>query len=255
MWICTCFSPSVIITSFSRTRHRFFSLLLISFWIRASRAALMAESRMLFSATCSTIFSGLSPCRDRKTMTGRGDEIKTEVKANQSKAEKIRWYVDNLVHKEGSDVSRIRLIVKPEQFNSLGLSFCTRPAFVPFFRLNGASGLRSICQKKPNINILFTGFGSFITRKATKRLWLTSTSRMVHLDVGPSGSSWRRDVPPPLTLFGLLHLLVIVVSWRYEKWTLVLCSVINHNFKYCQKVQKVFTAVVHSAERSYQNNS
>lgn len=91
MRICSRFSPSVIITSFSRRRHRFFSLLSISFWIRASRAALMAESRTLFSATCSTIFSGLSPCRDRKTMTPRWDKDWGEGKSIKGGEKLLIW--------------------------------------------------------------------------------------------------------------------------------------------------------------------
>lgn len=60
-------SPSVIIIYCLKNISQHLSRLLsISFRIRASRAALMAESRMFFCATRSTTFSGLSSFRNRK---------------------------------------------------------------------------------------------------------------------------------------------------------------------------------------------
>lgn len=72
---------------FDNITQRLSRLLSISFRIRASRAALMAESRMLFSATRSTTFSGLSSYRSRK---GMGDLRPKQSKINQ-RSRNISW--------------------------------------------------------------------------------------------------------------------------------------------------------------------
>lgn len=120
----------------------------------------------------------------------------------------------NLVHKEGGNGTRVCLIVQPEELSSMGFCLCAWPTLIPLFSLSTSPWLRSIWKMSTHMHILFTGFSGFIVGKATKCIKLTSASRMVHLDIRSTGSSRGCGVPPSLKLFGLLHLFIIVISWR-----------------------------------------
>lgn len=129
----------------------------------------------------------------------------------------------NLVHKEGGNGTRVRLIIEPEEFSSMGLRLCAWATLVPLFSLSTGPRLWSIW--KMSTHILFTGFCGFTVGKNTtiKRIQLTPASRMVHLDIRSPGFSRGCGVSPSLKLFGLLHLFIIVISSKDKKLTVCYC--------------------------------
>lgn len=147
---------SVILAYHSRNiTQRLSRRLSISFRIRATSAALMAESRMFFSATRSTTFSGLSSWRNRKNTKELRTESKYKIDQDQEKL--LKEMCINLVHKEWGNGARVRLIVQPEQLSPLGLRLCAWPALVPLLSLSTGSWLGSIwkmstqtCITSPN---------------------------------------------------------------------------------------------------------
>lgn len=120
--------------------HRLSRLLSISFWIRAFRAALMAESRMFFSATRPTTVSGLSSCRNRERAWGNSDQRKLDEELEIS----VKGICINLVHQEGGKCTRVRLIVEPEEFCTMGLCLCAWLALIRLFSLSTGPWLWSI---------------------------------------------------------------------------------------------------------------
>lgn len=60
----------------------------------------------------------------------------------------------------------------------------------------------------------FIGCSLVTSRLSVSHINLTSSPRMVHFDVRPSRSPRSCGVSPPLKLFGLLHLFIIVISGR-----------------------------------------
>lgn len=114
-------------------------------------------------------------------------------------------------------MARVSLVVQPEELSSMGLWLCTGPTLIPLLSLCTHSWLRSIWRriyihKSP----LSRAFHQIDRRVHIISSVLTSTSRMVHLDVWSSGVSGSSGVPGPLMLIGLLHLLIIVISARHQ---------------------------------------
>lgn len=128
----------------SQRLSRLFS---ISLRIRDSRATLIGESRVLFWATRSTTFWGSSSFKYRQNTEDL--DRKTKMKLNTVWGQLLCVH---LVHKKGGDGTRVGLIVQPEQFSSVRLSLCARPALVPLLSLSTAPRLGAIWKMAPQMH-------------------------------------------------------------------------------------------------------
>lgn len=109
-----------------------------------------------------------------------------------------------LVHEKGRDGTRVGLIVQPEQFSSVRLGLRARPTLVPLLSLGSAPRLGSM-----------------------------AASRVIHLEIRSPWPPGGCGVSSPLQLFGLLYLLIIVISWKCKRlqfviqlspWLSIICS-------------------------------
>lgn len=140
----------------------------------------------------------------------------------------------HLVHEKGGDGTRVGLIVQPEQFSSVRLGLRARPALVPLLSLGSAPRLGSIWENGPTDASWGTSMEAvFWLGLGEGTITLTAASRVIHLEVRSPWPPGGCGVSSPLQLFGLLYLLIIVISWKCKRlqfviqlspWLSIICS-------------------------------